>query len=423
MDTTFDIHTLWLNLYPAPYDYEGELAKLRRYEPAAAFHLWDREKTKPLAEAYQPGLWNELFRLERPVMVVDILRWLVVYRYGGLYWQLGCVPWRPMGAFFPEKPEIECRLWTENVMSPEECRTMAAKPIRQGKPEESIRVANQVFFCRKGAKFAGRMVAFLLERARKWTPKEDYDVLYITANAAVSEAYDRFGKDDPHVELVGLAETRQMVRWKYGGMWRQDARREKRTNIEGGASRQEPPFGVAPVGGAKERAKGLVYRLTGKHPHERLWRNMGADWTGAGARQALEEGAGEWLKGNGVRRIAWIPAEGLDSRRFRNLLYEGAPRCDLLLAADWFEWLPDHEIQRIWSQVVRSGCQWLAATTCPLLETNRNTAVGEFRPLNLEARPYAFGRPVLAVPISAAGRRSDRVLAVWNCRAMGEGRE
>lgn len=418
-----NIHAIWITaLYKTSYDYGSVLDNLRQYAPDADFHLWEREELAELAEEYHPGLWKEVMALARPVMAVDILRWLVLWREGGLYWQLGCIPWVPLGEFAPERPEVECRLWTENIMTAEECRKMAEKPIREGVPEEPVRVCIGVIWCRRGAEFARRMVEFLLERARKWTPKEDYDVLYITGNAAMSEAWDRFGKGDPHTELVGLAETRRMVRWQYHGMWRQDSGRGKGTNVETGASRQELPFGLAPVGGAKERAKGLVYRLTGKHPHERLWRNMGADWTGAGARQALEEGAEEWLKVNGVRRIAWIPAEGLDSRRFRNLLYEGAPRCDLLLAADWFEWLPDHEIQRIWSQVVRSGCPWLAATTCPLLETNRNTAVGEFRPLNLEARPYAFGHPVVAVPFPSAGRRSDRVLAVWNCQAMGEGR-
>lgn len=416
MKAHFDIHTLWLNLYPAPYDHEGALDKLRRYAPGAAVHLWDRERTKPLAEEFEPGLWDELFRLARPVMVVDILRWLVIYRHGGLYWQLGCVPWRPMEAFVPENPEVECRLWTENVMSPEECQKMAAKPIRQGRPEEPIRVANQVIWCRQGAAFAKRMVEFLLERARKWTPQEDYDVLFITANAAVSEAYDLFGKGNPRVELVGLAETRQMVRWKHGGMWRRDPR-----PVAVMEPRKEKPFDfrLLPPNGVKETAKSLVYRFAKKHEHERMLREE-AGWEGEGAVRALEAGCGAFLAEHGIRRIQQIPVGSKADKRFWNLLYDRVPPCDLVAAADWFEWLPYHEIRKIWSQILRSGCRWLAVTTCPLLETQANRGVGDFRPLNLEQAPFLFGEPDATVPFPSPWRRQDRVIGIWNCRKLVE---
>ncbi|MBQ7251912.1 MAG: hypothetical protein IJS32_04845 [Kiritimatiellae bacterium] len=416
MKTPLDIHTLWLNLYPAPYDYEGELEKLRRYAPDAAFHLWGREATKPLAEEYRPGLWEELFRLARPVMAADILRWLVLWREGGLYWQLGCVPWRPMKAFVPEDPGIECRLWTENVMSPAECQAMASKPIRQGRPEEPIRVANQVFYCRKGAAFAKRMVDFLLERAEKWTPREDYDVLYITANAAVSEAWDRFGKNDPRVELTELSETRQMVRWKHGGMWRRDPR-----PVVAEAKRPEEPqpFRLLPPNGPRETAKSLVYRFAKRHPHERLLRD-GMPWEGEGAVRALQTEGEAFLAERKIKRIVQIPVANSADNRFLNLLYDRVPACDMVLAADWFEWLPYHEIRRIWSQILQSGCRWLAVTTCPLLETQANRGVGDFRPLNFEKAPFLFGKPERTIPFPSPMRRQDRVIGIWDCRKLRE---
>lgn len=416
MASPLNIYTIWIqDLYKTSYDYEGVMENLRRYAPDADFHLWGRAELEPLAEGYRPGLWKELSGLTRPIMAVDVLRWLVLYREGGLYWQLGCIPWRPMSAFVPEKPEVECRLWTENVMTEAECQAMAEKSIRGGVPEEPVRVTIGVIYCRRGAAFAKRMLDFLLERARRWIPKEDYDVLYITGNAAMSEAWDRFGKDDPHVELVGWAETRQMVRWQYHGMWRQDAGKTKK-----GAGRENgewEKFRLLPPNGLKETAKSLVYRFAKRHPHERLLREV-VNWQGARAVQVLETGCEAFLKEQGICRILQIPVESTSDRRFRNLLYDRVPSCDMVVAADWFEWLPYHEIQRIWSHILRSGCRWLAVTTCPLLETQANRGVGDFRPLNLSKAPFFFGAPEMSMAFPSPFRRQDRVIGIWDCKKL-----
>lgn len=416
MKLPLDIHAIWIrDLYKTSYDYGAVVDNLRRYAPEADFHLWGREELEPLAEEYRPGLWRQLVNLPRPVMAVDILRWLVLFRKGGLYWQLGCIPWRPLSAFVPEDPAIECRLWTENVMTPDACLKMADKPIRQGNPEEPVRVCIGVIWCRQGAEFARRMVDWLLDRAERWTPKEDYDVLYITGNAAMSEAWDRFGKDDPHVDLVGLAETRRMVRWQYHGMWRRDAQEGKASERAAGNAEV---FRLLPPNGIKETAKSLVYRFAKRHPHERLLREE-ADWTGEGAVEAVKTGCEAFLEEQGIRRIRQIPIGSLSEKRFWNLLYDRIPPCDMVVAADWFEWLPYQEIRRIWSQILRSGCRWLAVTTCPLLDDQADRGVGDFRPLDFEKAPFLFGSPETSVPFPSPLRRQDRVIGIWDCRKLG----
>lgn len=417
MGEMLKIHTIWIRkLYQTAFCYEGVWNKLQRYAPDAEFHLWGREELEALADAYRPGLWAELSGLARPVMAVDVLRWLVLYRMGGLYWQLGCIPWRPMAAFVPTNPGIECRLWTENVMTEAECQAMTVHPIRAGIPEEPVRVAIQVFYCQRGAAFAKRMLDFLLERIRRWTPQEDYDVLYITGNGAMSEFWNRFGRDDPHVELIGLSETRQMVRWQYHGMWRKDSRGSPTAT-----TRKETfeRFRLLPPNGVKETLKSCFYHFTHRHPHERLLRQE-ATWAGEGAIQALEACAG-FLQEQGIRRMVQIPVRRGNDRRFLNLLYDRVPPCDLVVAADWLEWLPYHEIQRIWSQIVQSGCRWLGLTTCPLLDSQANRGVGDFRPLNFEKPPFLFGPPKMMVPFPSPMRRQDRVIGIWDCRKLQEG--
>ena len=136
--------------------------------------------------------------------------------------------------------------------------------------------------------------------------------------------------------------------------------------------------------------------------------------------RALETRGGAFLEERKIRRIAQIPVEDFGDERFLNLLYDRVPSCDMVLAADWFEWLPYHEIQRIWSQILRSGCRWLAVTTCPLLGTQANRGVGDFRPLNFEKAPFLFGEPEMTIPFPSSMRRQDRVIGIWDCRKLQE---
>ena len=53
----------------------------------------------------------------------------------------------------------------------------------------------------------------------------DYDLLYITANAAMSEYYDRYAKSNNDVELVSLNQAQKMVNWNAKGRWRMDGKK------------------------------------------------------------------------------------------------------------------------------------------------------------------------------------------------------
>ena len=136
--------------------------------------------------------------------------------------------------------------------------------------------------------------------------------------------------------------------------------------------------------------------------------------------RALKAEAGTFLTDRGIRRIVQIPVANVSGKRFLNLLYERVPSCDMVVAADWFEWLPYHEIRRIWSQILRSGCRWLALTTCPLLDSQENRGVGDFRPLNFEKAPFHFGPPETTVAFPSPLRRQDRAIGIWDCRKLRE---
>lgn len=214
-----------------PWDQEGKLKadvldfdhgpyeRMMRYAPDFEVQLWTLKRAEEFAEENYPDIGKLMWSLAHPTMMVDVLRWLVVYHFGGIYWQYDMNPLVPMTRMLPPE-ECQVRLFTECVVDDAWCREVAQIPIRRGEPEEPIRVCNQAFSATPRQPFIKRVLDLIVERATRLTPQEDYDILYICANAAVSTAYDRYGKDDPAIDLVPEPETRRMMKIQYRGSWR-----------------------------------------------------------------------------------------------------------------------------------------------------------------------------------------------------------
>ena len=189
--------------------------------------MWTYSKAKNFCLKHYPKIWSVLQQhAARPVMYVDVLRWLVVYHFGGIYWQYHSIPLvESMTGFLPCNGK-QIRLFTECILTQEFAQQMAQNPIRRGEPEELVRVASQVFSCStKKNKILRKLVDFLVTRVKKNKVHCDYDILYISGNAGISEYYDQCMQHNPRVELVSLEETGKMINFNPKSSWRLDGRK------------------------------------------------------------------------------------------------------------------------------------------------------------------------------------------------------
>jgi hypothetical protein len=186
--------------------------------------MWTYEKTKAFCLKYYPEIWHALETYsDRPVMYIDILRWLVVYHFGGIYWQYDSVMLAPKIADYLPSGDKKVRFFTETRISADFAIQMADEPIRKGVPEELTRVATQVFSSAEPKNpMVREILDFFLQRLKTEKVLCDYDILYITGNAGISEFYDRFAKDDENVDLVPLDKVRDMIDFNSKGRWRLD---------------------------------------------------------------------------------------------------------------------------------------------------------------------------------------------------------
>ena len=210
-----------LNFDHAPY-----LKMVERVKsiPNAHVIMWTYSKTKEFCKKNYPAFWNILEKYsQRNIMYIDILRFFIVYHYGGIYWQYDSIPLSSsMIDYLPSKNK-KWRLFTESVITQEYALKMANEPIRKGKSEELIRVVTGAFACneRKNPNVLD-LIFFYFKRMLTEKLHSDYDVLYISGNAAMSEYYDQYLKNNQEVELTSLEDAKKMINWNSKGSWKMD---------------------------------------------------------------------------------------------------------------------------------------------------------------------------------------------------------
>ncbi len=416
----------------------GPIEALRQYAPDFEIRLWTWSRARDFGRQQYPEVWATVEKCPHPTMMVDILRWLMVLHFGGLYWQISTTPLVPLADLLPG-PGKNVQLFTEFVMTPEQGRAMAAEPIRNGEPEESVRVLNQVFAAAPGAPFIRKMLDLVLERNRTLVPKNDYDILYIGANAVLSTAYDRFGKNDPAVELRSREESKRQLHWRYLGSWRKAVPPQA-------AVPAEPP--ALPRLDRMPALAEWLYRFR-RHPHERLLDEIDA----GGPRVSCLEDLRPWMAKAGIRSVYEAPCGqggggnspeiylGGDPRREvvracrqkawggavrferANLLYSRFPDVDLFICPDFLEWLSFAEARRVLRRILATARpRFLALTGYRLLHDSWETAFGDFRPIAYDLAPFRFPEPVeiLSLPPRRGGR-PDRCLMVWSTNGLFPG--
>jgi hypothetical protein len=92
------------------------------------------------------------------------------------------------------------------------------------------------------------------------------------------------------------------------------------------------------------------------------------------------------------------------------------PRADAILCRDCLVHLSFAHIRAAVANFRRSGAQWLVTTTFPDLEANFDIEDGDWRALNFELAPFAWGEPrrrLVEGCTEGDGGWADKSLAAW----------
>jgi hypothetical protein len=186
--------------------------------------LWTWDKIEKIMTRYYKKEWNIVKRRSsRPTMLVDYLRWKIVYHYGGIYWQYGSKNKKSLSILIPRQVGGMVLL-TETELNIFSRYWNSLYRIRNYQPEEKIRIRNQVFSAYPKHKFIKKIITRILYNLEKYKVKEDYDILYICANAMISKIYNQniHNINKYKIELFNLKKSNSIVDIYGKGSWRTD---------------------------------------------------------------------------------------------------------------------------------------------------------------------------------------------------------
>ena len=103
--------------------------------------LWTLSKTKEFVQQNYPNYWNNIWILfSHPIQAIDFFRLLIVYHFGGIFWQYESKQCRALDNFIPISGK-KCKLFVESVITKKFSENMKKERLRNNKPEELVRVA------------------------------------------------------------------------------------------------------------------------------------------------------------------------------------------------------------------------------------------------------------------------------------------
>ena len=219
-----------IHLIYFPWDKNGKLKddendfnhnfyyEFKKNNPEWEIRLWTLSKIKSFISSNYPQ-YSDIWKLiKHPTQTVDFYRLIVTYHYGGVYWQYNSLQKAPLETFIPPANK-SIRLFVENIVPKIKCMKNGYEKIRQYKPEEVIRVANQVFSAYPKNNFLLHCINKLWDNLHKFNIESQYDILYTSANAMISEAYDEYSKKN---DIQLTYRTIDYIKLSSNGSWRMD---------------------------------------------------------------------------------------------------------------------------------------------------------------------------------------------------------
>lgn len=195
----------------------------QRENPKWFVVMWTQTTLKNFTAEYYPKYYDIWDKVKHPTQLVDFYRLLVTYHFGGIYWQYGSKNKVPINLFMPPMGK-SARFFVELVLTDELNNKIKAdenlkQDIRNGKPEEPVRIANQCFCVYPRDDFLKYCIQKYWRNLHNYEVKNQYDILYIGATAMMSEAYDEYPRKN---EFVLDFNMKKYIKVLMNGSWRLD---------------------------------------------------------------------------------------------------------------------------------------------------------------------------------------------------------
>ena len=109
--------------------------------------------------------------------------------------------------------------------------------------------------------------------------------------------------------------------------------------------------------------------------------------------------------------------------KLTDITNDSLPMVDLIFTRDCLVHFSYDDTRRALLNIIASGSKYLLATSYVERERNYDIATGEWRPINLERKPYNFPTPLLSINENSTeddGENPDKSLLLWEIKELAK---
>ena len=187
--------------------FQRNLDKWKRKNPTWNLQVLRRhyDQLDKLVKEHFPQFWLMYRNYPRPIQQCDIIRYMLMYQYGGVYTDLDVVPNVEIDTVLTKYPNANVIFGIARVKPKEKCRlAQRHESIRKGEPEIPVRLANYFFIAR--IPYHPIWIDILrLARDRADRPiHSQYGIIYTTGPDVVTTAINQHRSKYRDIEIVPL---------------------------------------------------------------------------------------------------------------------------------------------------------------------------------------------------------------------------
>lgn len=193
--------------------------------------VWNKQMCETFLKEHSDPYWKILYdKLPRPVQRADLLRYLIVAEYGGIYADIDVEPILPMKKRWHHLSQSQSAwFFIEHVVT-EEWSEFTARHFscRQGIPENLVRLSNFAFASVPNHAIWPQILTLVKERCERLlnittrpVNLSDYEILYSTGPDVISEIVSAEKKNmDQNFQPVVIDEADDFMIHQCKGAWR-----------------------------------------------------------------------------------------------------------------------------------------------------------------------------------------------------------
>jgi len=184
------VHLVWHGIdAPSPADHPNKIysqgfASIVKNSKCKV-KIWSKADCENLILEYPQ--YEGIYRKATSIMKFDIIRYLIIYHSGGTYLDVDVLLKKPLQNITAN----EC-FFVEKIITNVANHDARYEPIRKGIPEHPVRIANYAFSSKPKNPIFTEILTEIRRRMHiQPSPKNDYDVLYLTGPDVVTTVVHR----------------------------------------------------------------------------------------------------------------------------------------------------------------------------------------------------------------------------------------